>query len=149
MTTPTITLKEHITEHFFNYEYTQEHIEKLTKTIIEYYDDKMVYKIHLQLEHDGYNNDGPESNLYDLYVWTKKLIGDDLDKYQYIIDVWHFEDWHNPSRSDERFWLEQEIELVERNWNNSYNNTDIHLSEPDIDFDANTDYIRSALTGWY
>tara|TARA_B100001093_G_C26231499_1_gene760393 strand:- start:197 stop:502 length:306 start_codon:yes stop_codon:yes gene_type:complete len=45
-----------------------------------------IVNIELDLDHDGYDRDGPQSNLWDLKIYYIK------DNINYL-DVWHREDW--------------------------------------------------------
>ena len=148
MAIPTITLNEVLNEEFFDSHYSIDEINTITAGVLKYYDDKMVYKVHLYLTHDGYDCDGPKSNLYNLYIWTKEWGGDDRNDVEHCVDVWRYEDWYDRHRNDMCFWFNQQILITENSWNNSYNDQFVNNQEPDIPFDPDTDYVRSALNDW-
>lgn len=50
-----------------------------------------VDRMHEFISYDGCDEFGPQSKLYDLYVWYKKS---DLC----YIDHWHTEDWYEPNK---------------------------------------------------
>lgn len=58
------------------------------KTDTEYY-------YWLKIGHDGYNKHGPESELYDLYIWNKT---------ESKVYLYHMERWFN-SDDDKKFYL--------------------------------------------
>ena len=49
---------------------------------------KPIFMVKEHLSHDGYDRHGPESNLWDLYVYTKNNKTDEI-----IILNYHWEDW--------------------------------------------------------
>lgn len=57
----------------------------------KYTPDEEVERVQEFVTHDGYDEFGPESKLYDLYVWYKK------DGVCYI-EKWHAEDWYEPNK---------------------------------------------------
>lgn len=60
----------------------------------KYAPDEEVERMQEFVTHDGCDEFGPESKLYDLYVWYKK---DDAC----YIDLWHTEDWYDPNKEVE------------------------------------------------
>lgn len=61
--------------------------QKVNKVLDRYHTSEAVY--HLEIDHDGYDSDGPESDIYDLYVLDKS--------YVYI---YHYEDWFRNNEDD-------------------------------------------------
>ena len=53
--------------------------------LTRYLNRKLIFTFE-ELSHDGYDREGPQSNLFDLYV-----IYNESNKY--YMDVWHREDW--------------------------------------------------------
>ena len=47
----------------------------------------------VKIEHDGFDQYGPQSNLYTFFVYYR--IG-----YDYYLDVWHREDWYHGDDDD-------------------------------------------------
>ena len=92
-------------------EYAREVLEYYTinnnRTLIEYIE---------HLNHDGYDCDGPESNLWDLNI----IYEINNEKY---CDNWHWEEWYTPNES--KGYLEnQEIKafkIIDNNNNNFKN----------------------------
>lgn len=73
---------------------------------INYSDKKLIFTFE-KLSHDGYDKEGPESNLFDLYIISYK-------NNKYYMDVWHREDWFREIMSDsyelyERFEVNKEF----------------------------------------
>lgn len=63
------------------------------KECINKYDTENVYIIDCKeiLDHDGYDSQGPESNLWDLFVlYTSKVSGEDVIDF---VDYYHWENW--------------------------------------------------------
>ena len=65
----------------------QEH--KHQQDVLNKYKNKNIEVVHTntKVNHDGYDHYGPQSNLYDFYVYYRVC-------YDYYIDVWHREDWY-------------------------------------------------------
>ena len=81
---------------------------------IKYSDKKLIYTLE-ELSHDGYDMDGPESNLFDLYIIYHK-------NNKYYMDAWHREDWFvevtpEPYELYERFEVTKEFieETIKQN----------------------------------
>ena len=62
-------------------------------TIKANYLNENIVKIELDLDHDGYNCYGPESNLWDLKIYY-------LKENNNYLDIWHREDWFNEDNND-------------------------------------------------
>jgi|TARA_B110000483_G_C18206954_1_gene548352 hypothetical protein len=69
--------------------------EKHQNTVINKYNKKNINIINTKrtVEHDGFDQYGPQSNLYDFYIYYR--IG-----YHYYIDIWHREDWYSNDDDD-------------------------------------------------
>tara|TARA_B100000029_G_scaffold459830_1_gene490309 strand:- start:255 stop:608 length:354 start_codon:yes stop_codon:yes gene_type:complete len=96
-----------------NYKKKRKYLLKYFSTVDDFYGvilnkDKISmknYKIiscDLQVGHDGYDNFGPESNLYDL-----KIVCLDNKTKKIYIDEWHTEEWFHPG-------LPEKFELYKR-----------------------------------
>jgi len=66
--------------------------------IKEYFSDKNIIWIKIEIEHDGYDRYGPQSNLYDLYFIEKVY-----DKY--IFYNYHTENWFDKTNEHKTFFL--------------------------------------------
>jgi len=74
-------------------------------------DYKIVKHLKYNIDHDGYDHYGPESDLHDIYIW---YIKDD----KYYIDSFHSEEWfHEGSRPIFEFHGTYEI-TSEQKWLN-------------------------------
>lgn len=71
------------------------------KVIDDNYDLKNIIRIKVKLDHDGYDEDGPESDLWDLIIVHKK--GGKI-----FTSIWHRENWFIKDVDDEYF-LEKEF----------------------------------------
>jgi uncharacterized protein YukJ len=69
--------------------------EKHQNDVINKYKKKNIDVIYTKrtIEHDGFDQYGPQSNLYDFYIYYR--IG-----YHYYIDIWHREDWYSDDDED-------------------------------------------------
>jgi hypothetical protein len=64
------------------------------------------------LSHDGYDRYGPESNLWDLYVYTKNNKTDEI-----IILNYHWEDWFYHGGNSYRGYGKNPYEIINKtNW---------------------------------
>ena len=72
---------------------------KHQKNVLKKYKKKNIEVVHTsrKVEHDGYDYYGPQSNLYDFYIYYR-------EGYNYYIDVWHREDWYTGD-DDEQYYL--------------------------------------------
>lgn len=59
----------------------------------------------LKIDHDGYDYYGPQSNLYDFYVYYR--IG-----YNYYFDVWHREDWFSNDDDDPYYLIKYKMKYI-------------------------------------
>ena len=66
---------------------------------------KEVLCVKEELYHDGYDSDGPKSDLYDLWILEKTY--DD-----YILYFYHYENWFHPN-DDKQYKLENVYKLSE------------------------------------
>lgn len=71
----------------------QEH--KHQQHVLDKYKNKNIEIAYIKLktDHDGYDEYGPQSNLYNFYVYYR--IG-----YDYYFDVWNREDWYSGDDDD-------------------------------------------------
>lgn len=79
--------------------------EKHQNDVINKYKKKNIDVIYTKrtVEHDGFDQYGPQSNLYDFYVYYR--IG-----YHYYIDIWHREDWYRADDDDPYYlWSKNNI----------------------------------------
>ena len=79
--------------------------EKHQNDVINKYKKKNIDVIYTKrtVEHDGFDQYGPQSNLYDFYVYYR--IG-----YHYYIDIWHREDWYSADDDDPYYlWSKNNI----------------------------------------
>lgn len=60
-----------------------------------------IFAVYEDLNHDGYDEDGPESNIWDLYIYYETPEG------LRVIDNWHWEDWY--STIGEQGYLEADL----------------------------------------
>lgn len=67
----------------------KKHFMNVTKN----YTNEKILDVYVLLYHDGYNNDGPKSDLYDLNIIY-------LKNNMYFLDVWHREYWYNGEDND-------------------------------------------------
>ena len=74
--------------------------------VTHYLNKKLIFTFE-ELSHDGYDREGPQSNLFDLYVIYH-------EHKKYYMDVWHREDWFleveaEPFQLYERFEINKEF----------------------------------------
>ena len=69
-----------------------------TNDIIRIMSNKNILLYDYYLSHDGYDVDGPESDLYDIFMIT-------VENNKYVYYEFHFENWYSS--------IKEEIELVE------------------------------------
>ena len=72
-----------------------DHDDKHTLDVLtsDKYNNIKIIHIERELDHDGYDIDGPESNLHDLYVYYKK-------GYNMYCDIYHREYWYQGEDDD-------------------------------------------------
>jgi len=80
--------------------------------------DDIIY-VSEEISHDGYDIDGPESDIYDLFVIVKN---NDMSG---IYDYYHYhrENWFNGGKEDKMYYLEDKqriSDLIEINNLNNY-----------------------------
>ena len=85
-----------IEEMLKNLGFTNKHRVCKTNNIIEMMKDKNIVLYDYYFTHDGYDEYGPQSDLYDIFVVT-------YEDNQYIFNEFHFEKWHDSL---------EEIELI-------------------------------------
>lgn len=69
-------------------------LSKQAQTLIDNsFNDNTIIEYDETIDHDGYDEDGPESNLWDLYIITEE--NNQLFYYYY-----HWEDWFNGQRKE-------------------------------------------------
>lgn len=61
-----------------------ESVKKYMIDVLEQHDEDKEIFYYLKVGHDGYDEDGPKSNLYDLYVWDRN----DKCVYNYHLEIW-------------------------------------------------------------
>ncbi len=75
-----------------NTEFYQMDLSPQANEIIQQFDPQTIIDYREELSHDGYDVNGPESNLWDLFILT-------YDNDRYFLSVYHDEDWfQNQSR---------------------------------------------------
>lgn len=73
---------------------------------------KHIFYLKEDLSHDGYDRYGPESNLWDLYVYTKNIKTDEI-----IILNYHWEEWfYYGSMGDSGYGLKPYQIINKTNW---------------------------------
>ncbi len=78
-----------------------------------------IISVYELLSHDGYDIDGPESDIYDLFVIVKN--NDMSGIYEYY--HYHRENWFNYDKEDKMYYLEDKqrtSDLIEINNLNDY-----------------------------
>jgi hypothetical protein len=61
--------------------------------------DKVFLGALQHVDHDGYDEEGPESNLYDLYVFYRNECG------EIMVDNYHYENWYQKGDEDNEYEL--------------------------------------------
>ncbi len=74
------------------------------KLICENHTNEEIVSVHETLSHDDYDDEGPKSNLYDLFIVGKH--NDDEYKYYY----YHRENWFSGAACDHCYYLEEKQE---------------------------------------
>jgi hypothetical protein len=59
---------------------------------------KEIVYIKLKIDYDGFDKYGPQSKLYNFYVYYRI-------NYNYYVDIWHREDWYS-TYDDEPYFLD-------------------------------------------
>lgn len=80
---------------------------KHQKDVLNKYKNKNIEVAYsmLKTDHDGYDYYGPQSNLYNFYVYYR--IG-----YNYYFDVWHREDWFSGDDDDLYYLIKYKMKYI-------------------------------------
>lgn len=84
---------------YFDNSFTQQAFDILKK-----FKRKEVLTVYELLQHDGYDEDGPKSNLYDLWILVKS-------NNTYIYYFFHWENWFSPNQ-EKKYILESSYTLL-------------------------------------
>jgi len=106
----------------------------------KYFNEKDIVCFGEILEHDGYDKYGPQSNLWTLYIITKKKDEESLDNI-YIIYRYYFEDWYEKREpqyeNDSLYELEKEFNIQDID-HYDYGMLNKYKNEFSKDFDLDT-----------